>query len=361
MKSTLLRWGAACCVLMTGCSAGDAPTAPGPRVVEVFTVNSEQASGRRSLTGTVRALERSELGFEIPGLVRAVHVRLDSEFGEGDILAELDTATLELGVTAAASQLRGARARRDEARLNFDRLSALAASGAVSRSALDGARAGLESAEADVAALVADLSRAREALGFGQLKAPYAGRVSQRLIEPGQVVQPGQPVLSIASTSNGVEVVVNVPDRMRSAYSPGSRVEVLGVDQRTFTGLVTELGASTTGSGLFPAVIRLNDAEGLNPGASVRVSIEVEPGRDTLQIPLTALLAEPGDRAAVWVVNTDDTVRKQAVELRRAQGDWALLSGGVQPGDRIVSRGAPLLREGEAVIAANSGQLIFNP
>jgi RND family efflux transporter MFP subunit len=326
----------------------------------VFTVNGEQAEGSRSLTGTVRALERSELGFEISGLVRSVNVRLDSEFSKGDILAELDAATLQLGVTAAESQLRGAQARREEARLNYERIRPLAASGAVSGSVLDTARTGLESAEASVAALSADLARARETMGFAKLRAPYAGRVSQRLVEPGQVIQAGQPVLSVAMNSDSVEVVVNVPGRLRATLAPGARVQVIDADQHTFDGHVTELGASAIQSGLFPAVVRLDNVSGLKPGASVRVSIEVAPDVDTVRIPLTALLAEPGDRAAVWVLSEDGTVRKQTVELRQALSDWAVLGAGLRPGDRIVSRGAPLLREGERVIAANSGQLIFN-
>lgn len=344
------------------CSEGLPPLPPGPRTVDTFDVDKVSVIRERSLVGEIRATDRSELSFEIGGLIRSVNVRLDSTFKAGDVIAELDSETLKLNVQSRKSDLKGANARLHEATLNFERVNGLQEFGAVSQAIVDAAKARMESTEAETQVLNSELSRAKENLSFAQISAPYDGRVSQRLVEPGQVIRPGQPVVLITHNGKGVEALVNVPEKLRNILVPGKAVEVsLAGKNESVAGEVIELGFSASPSGLYPAVVRLNGTPELQPGSQVRVSFTTHNEKRSLRIPFSSILAQDNNRLAVWRLTENNTLKKQFIELEKLEGKWALVSNGLNQGDRIISRGAELLRENETVTPVRSEPLKYNP
>ena len=236
----------------------------------VFRGDSEGATLFAS--GTVESTE-ADLGFQAPGRLGAVLVREGDAVAAGDALARLDAAELEARLDAARSQadgqravlaeleaggrgeeraqgraaVRAARERVEDADRDLSRARALHEGGAVSRESLDKAQtaralavAALEQAQeqlrviesgarpervaaqrAALASAEAAVRQAEALLDNATIRAPFAGRVTIRHREPGETVQPGQPVITL----------MNPSDRWVRIYIPEDRIGAVSIGQ----------------------------------------------------------------------------------------------------------------------------------
>ncbi len=241
-------------------------------VVVFFVVGANGADDGLDASGTVEAVE-ADLGFNLPGRIEAVAVREGDAVAAGDVLARLDAAELRARRNAMAAQAEAARAvlaemeagaraeeigqaraglraatrRMEDARLDLERARTLHQGGAISQEALDKARtvhevaaasldqareqlalveAGprrerLEAQRAAVAAAEASLSEIDARLATATLTAPFDGRVTIRHREPGETVQPGQPVITLMDTD----------DRWVQIYVPEDRIGTVAIGQ----------------------------------------------------------------------------------------------------------------------------------
>ncbi|MEQ9400600.1 MAG: HlyD family efflux transporter periplasmic adaptor subunit [Longimicrobiales bacterium] len=254
-----------------------------------------EASDGLSASGTVEATE-ADLGFQVPGRIEEIVLREGDPVSGGEVVAYLDateiravrdaavaqerTATarlreLERGarpeeLAQAESALASARARADEARREAERARTLFEGGAVSRQALDRAETALATAEAaarqagDQAALVrqgprtetldaqramveqarAQVARADAGLGFTRLQAPFPGVVSLRHREPGEVVQPGAPVLSVLDPADRWVRIYVPEDRLgRVRIGMPARIVADTWPDRVYEGEVVYIGS----------------------------------------------------------------------------------------------------------------------
>lgn len=347
---------------VTACGTDAATQPPGARVAETYVVSAGGAHATPALIGELRAANRSDLAFELPGLVTKVNVRLDDAFQAGDILAQLDPRMLDQASRASRSALSGAQARRTEAQLHFERIRDLSASGAVSQSELDAAQARLDSTDSEERSLEAEHSRVLEQLRQTELRAPFSGRITARLIEPGQVVQPGQLAFMVADVDGTLEVRVDVPLRRLASFRPGNGAKVvMNGEAMQRRAEVIEVSRAVNREGLVPVVIQVIDVEELKPGARVTVHTLASSAESWLAIPLTALLAEADNRAAVWLLDADNRTVLQPIEIGSIDAEQVWVRAGLQEGQRIVARGARLLRESETIVPANGELQRFNP
>jgi RND family efflux transporter MFP subunit len=143
--------------------------------------------------------------------VQRVTVDVGSRVRAGQLLVALEGGDVGAGVSAA-------RAGATQARLYHDRIVALERDGAATLQELDDARARLAMADADV-------RRAQSQLGYVNLTAPFAGIVTERQVDPGDLVVPGQPALTLVSTA-GIEVHADLPGERAGQVGVGDRVTV---------------------------------------------------------------------------------------------------------------------------------------
>lgn len=371
--------------------------------VEVVTLQPSALVSTLQLSARVAAPNRVELGSTITGRVRAVAVREGDAVTAGqplltlepdELAAALDQAhaaersaearlqglrstgraALQAGVAQAEAQLAAARA-------DLERQQALAAQGFVSAARVDEARRALGVAEAqrdsalaqrragdevggaDIAQAAAVLAQARAAteaarrrLDQATLRAPAAGRVVDRQAEPGQIVQPGRVLLTLAP-AGATELVAALDERYLGRLSPGqpARVRADAYPQRVFAATVQQI-APLVDAQRGSVEIRLVPLPPVPDflREDMTLSVEVETGRRdrALVLPLAALRGDAGDdgRATVWVVAADGRLAERRVTLGlRTLGGAELLSG-LQPGDAVVVAPTPA-RPGDRVRA----------
>ncbi|MEL7203202.1 MAG: efflux RND transporter periplasmic adaptor subunit [Pseudomonadota bacterium] len=330
------------------------PSLP-PRPVMWMALPPENgASNQRVFTGTLQASARGPASFEIGGTIATIERRLGDEFSAGEVLAELDTTALLLSFQESRARLEEAQASLVEAQLNYDRQSTLLERGVVAQAAVDGVQAVLDSTTARVAASQAALDRSEDTLSDAVLRAPYDGRVSQELVEIGEVVGAGQAVMQIEDRDAALEIVANVPDTVVSQLTIGEVHSLTGRGAPLEVTL-TEIGSRTEGAATFPVVLELPRNSDLRPGITHQVTLELaRDGPQGRSIPLTAVVSSERDRGFVLVLDEADaqghtSVKPYEVQLLAFADTSVLIETDLPTGTPIVARGAALLSKGQRV------------
>lgn len=288
-------------------------------------------------TGTVRLKSEADLSFKVGGVVAAVLVEEGARVKRGQVLARLDPTEVD----AAFRQARegSAKAVRD-----LERVRRLHASGALPVSELENAETGASLAKAAVDAASFNAQRAA-------IVAPDDGRVDRRMVEPGEVVAPGRPVLHVSGRSKGAVVRVGLTDRDALRVRAGDAATVV-LDARPeppIAGVVEQLATvATPGAGTFEVEVKLEaPADTLLSGLTAKVTI-AHTETELASVPLDALVDGRGADAAVFVV-AGDRARRLPVKIAfLADGRAAVASGlGAEP--RVVAAGASALADGALV------------
>jgi membrane fusion protein (multidrug efflux system) len=325
--------------------------APPPETVSSFVVREEQWQGTLTAIGSIAAVQGVTVTPEIPGTVREIAFESGAVVAKGDLLVRLDTSSEE-------AQLRAMEAQADLARVNVVRARSLRTGNTVSQSELDSAEAALKQYQANADTIRATIEKKT-------LRAPFAGRLGIRLINLGQYLDTGKPIVSLQSLET-VYADFSLPQQELARLKTGMRVR-LSTDAypgRPFEGTLTainpDLDQATRSVRLQATYTNLGHL--LRPGMFARVELLLPEEQDVLVIPATSVLSAPyGD--SVYVIESKPakdngppalTVRQQIIRAGRARGDFLSVESGLKAGDRIVSSGLFKLRSGMAVIENNA-------
>ncbi|WP_298194732.1 efflux RND transporter periplasmic adaptor subunit [Novosphingobium sp.] len=335
--------------LLAGCS-GTAPDSSAEPLVATALAQSEGGAGANgdAYTGTVHARTESTLAFRVPGKIVARLVDAGAQVRAGQPLYRLDARDLGLAASAAADKVRAAEA--DAARTAADeaRLRPLVATGAISPSTYDGARAARDAAAATLSAARAAAANAANERGYAVLVADADGIVTEVLAEAGQVVAAGTPVLRLAR-SGAREALVAVPETALAALPKAAQATVYGRSAPVTATLREVAGAADPLTRTFAARYVLAGAQDDAPlGATVTVRLPGSTSGAT-RVPLGALV-DLGAGQGIWVIQPDRRVRFQRAQpLRLTEEDAYLPASALPTGTRIVALGGQLLHAGQKI------------
>lgn len=324
--------------------------APPPETVSSFVVREEQWQGVITAIGSIAAVQGVTLTPEIPGTVREIAFESGAVVAKGDLLVRLDLSSEE-------AQLRAVEAQAELARINVVRARSLRTGNTVSQSELDSAEAALKQFQANADTIRATIEKKT-------LRAPFAGRLGIRLINLGQYLDTGKPIVSLQAL-DPVYADFSLPQQELARLKTGMRVR-LSTDAypgKPFEGTLTTinpgLDQSTRSVGLQATFA--NPEQTLRPGMFARVEVLLPEEQRVLVIPATSVLSAPyGD--SVYVIESKPgkdgapalTVRQQIIRPGQARGDFLSVASGLKAGERIVSSGLFKLRPGMAVIENNT-------
>lgn len=307
------------------------------------------AGSTRSFNGIIQAADRANLAFKIGGVVAEVDVLLGGGFKAGDILARLDNTSATATLAAARAALKeGQKTLANEER-EAARYETLRESGAVAETLIDQAIVRRDTARQRVERLRAEMDRAQDALSDHFLMAPFAGAVSQKMIEVADVVQGGQSVLAVTGKSTMVEAFFAVPERWSDLLELGAQANVVvKATGQQFDGQLVEIASGANHLGLIDAVIRLKEGN-LTPGISVSVLLRDDNVPDGVFLPFGAYQLTPFGDGRVFVLSNDNRVEERLVTIGTLTNTGAIAIAGLDAGEVIVSKGASRLRGNEAV------------
>jgi RND family efflux transporter MFP subunit len=328
MKASKLIIGVALAVAV-GCGGGaghEAPAESEPVRAAVARAERVDVPQRVELSGTVEADRQAAVSSRVMATVTAVHVQAGDRVASGQTLIEIDPQTAQGQEAQARGALAQAQAGLALAERNYERFKVLAASGSASELELDLARMQYEQARGAVeqagGAVAAAASVARES----RVVAPFAGRVSARLVEVGDLAAPGRPLVMVESAV-GRRLVLFVPERVKVAggLAVGSlvpvRLDVLA-ERGELEGRVVEIApGADPASHTFRVEVQL-PAGDLPSGIAGRGWIPVGE-RPAVAVPRAALI-DRGGLTLVAVRDAGGRARSRAVTI-----------GSALPGERI--------------------------
>jgi membrane fusion protein, multidrug efflux system len=314
------------------------------------TVLKPTAPDSTVVVGTVQPRYETNLGFRVLGRLIARPVNVGDMVAKDQTVAAIDPTVLELAVRSARADLSKAQAALENASATEERKRILIKSDATSKQTLDDAEQVRAGAQASSARAQANLTKAIEQLGYAQLKADFAGVVTAVRADVGQVVSPGQTVVTVARPDVREAVIdigedfpvplrVGLPFTISLQLLPDVKVQ----------GQIREIAPQADQVTRMRRVrIALNDPpESFRLGSTITARL-ISSESSILQVPASALLKD-GPGTFVWVVDpASSTVSLQKVNLSEGEGG-AQVTGGVASGARVVTAGIHSLKPGQHV------------
>lgn len=335
--------------LLAACSE-EKPQAPLPvrPVLSIVVQATDHADA--GFAGTVQPQVSTPMGFRTLGRLVARDVEVGDMVKQGQRLAAIDPTSMKLALEAAEADLASTRAQLVDAEATAERVKVLRAGDATSQSMLERADLGRASAQASVAKAEAALSKAREHLSYTTIFADYDAVVTAVDAEVGQVISPGETVLTIARPDLR-DAVVDVPLSAGTVAMGDAFTVSLQIDPTvSITGTAREVSPQADPlTRTFRVRIALADApENFRLGTT----ITARPGHaepKSVTLPLTALLEEAGKTSVFVVDEATATVRRQAITIAaRGERDFTPASG-VSEGMHVVTAGIRELQDGQKV------------
>ncbi len=333
----------ACAILLTAlltACGDDAPTSHTTHSVLLVSPTSSLDQQTKRLPGTTDVAREISLGFKTAGQIATIVVKEGDYVRQGQLLATLDDKDYRLGVEATQIQY-------DQLQREVQRLSGLHEQNAISGNDYDKAVSGLNQ-------LGVSLQVNKNKLEYTRLYAPTSGYVQHINFETAEMVNAGTPLLTLLDTRQ-MEVLCNIPV---SLYRQRDRISSLTLAGHTGAKPVQlqliSIAPKADGNQLYTMRLALPQQadETLTSGQNVEVMVHLDMATEnqTLSIPLSCLCHSEQQTYVMTYQTADSTVlRRNVTTAGTDDRGWAIVTEGLQGGERIVKAGATHLHDGERV------------
>ncbi|MFO7749637.1 MAG: efflux RND transporter periplasmic adaptor subunit [Desulfobacteraceae bacterium] len=382
--------------------------------VKTMVVEQAEKTVTRTFPGIARAAGEIKLSFRVGGPLIEVNVDTGEKIEKNQVIARIDprdfkvrvkrlkagiqeaeakleamrTGAREEDIASLEADLNAAEAAFEESVQNLHRIKTLFEQQVVAKSSLERATAGFEMArarknaasqalskgrkgarqedinamEAKIEGLNVALEAATNALEDTRLRAPFTGIVNKKLIENHETVAPGHFVVTLLDLSS-IEVSTSVPEEILINRERITRIvcRFESAPGRDIPGAIKEFASKTDmANQSYPLTVTLGETTDMEifsgMAADVVFHMEKKKNQHGFAVPVHALIEDENSGPALWIVNMKTmTVHRQGVETAELNGSRAIVSGGIQPGERIVTAGAAFLKPGQKIRLLTTG------
>ncbi len=357
-------------LVMAGCATHKPINQP-PQGVKAQAIEKQAGSNTDGMrfSAVVTADSEVPLSFRIPGYVTALkqvrgqdgrmrNIEEGDRVSRGAVLVRMRSSEYEDKVRQASSQAAAAEAVATKAKLDFDRATHLYDSQSLTKPDFDAARAQYDSSQEQLKSARAVTSEAEVALRDTSLIAPFDGDIVKKTVELGGFVGPGVPTLALAKTDT-VKIIVGVPDTVLRSVKIGQPVDVAidAFPTRTFHARVSRMSsAADVITRNFEVEVAIPNRDHLLKvgmiGSLQFANTESGNRTSTLLVPLSAIVQARDGKYGVFTVSESsagEVARLHGVEIGAVTGTEISVVKGVEVGDRIITTGANLLKDGQPV------------
>ncbi len=289
-----------------------------------------------SIDGVVEATRQSTVSAQISGRVKAIYFDVGDRVSKGQVILRIDEREANQALAGSKAQLSQAEAALQNARLNYERSQQLFAQKFISQAALDKAKSDYDVARAQAAASEAGAEQSALMQSYASVVAPYSGVVSARMVELGEMVTVGKPLMTGFDPTQ-LRVIASVPQHKLKEIGvhPSVTVEVPSLSRWIKAASVTVQPSADIRTHSTQVRVDLPaNQPNVYPGMFVRTHFVV--GRvSKLLIPAGAVLRR-SEVVAVYVVDEKNVPHLRQVRLGEAneQNEIEVMAG-LNPGERV--------------------------
>ncbi len=332
----------------------EASTAENARqYVKVVQPRRAKAGQTLSLPGTLQGQVQAPISARASGYLQRWTNDIGSRVPRGALLAEIASPEIDQQLSQAQAAREQAASALALARSTAERWEGLRRRDVASQQELDEKRSAVAQAQANVAAAEANVERLRELAAYKRVTAPFAGVITRRNVDVGDLIDPSRPLFTLAQT-DPLRVYVSVPQTWAALVRPGQAVAVTQAElrERRFEGrIVRSSGAIDPATRTLQVEVSLPNPDGaLLPGAYVQVALAL-PASTALLLPGNTLMFR-AEGTQVGVVDGQGKVALRKVAVGRNLGADVELLDGVREGERVVLNPPDWLADGQAVVIA---------
>lgn len=340
MKANHCSMAALCCLVLLSAGCRQHKTLePQPVKVTVMKVEPATFSGEQEFSGTVEESSGSTLSFPVAGTVRQIRVEAGQRVTKGELIAVLDETSLQSTYDAAVAML-------EQAEDAYQRMKQLHDNNSLPEIQWVEVQSKLKQAQSAEAI-------SKKNLADGRLFAPFSGVISEKSVEVGHNVMPGQPVVRIV-TINQVKVSVSVPENEIAHICIGQpvNVSVSALDEKTFSGKIVEKGIAAnplSRSYEVKALIENHSGE-LMPGMICTMNIGTGETGSAIILPPHVIQTDEQNRSFVWM-NDNGKARKKIVQIGALTRNGITILSGISNDDEVIIEGQQKVSEGMDITA----------
>ena len=323
--------------------------------VKVATPTVGGAETTLTLPGTLQGAVQSPIAARASGYVKRWTRDIGSRVEKGELLAEIESPEIDQQLSQAMAARQQAEASLKLAKSTAQRWEELRRTGMVSQQQLDERRSAEAQAQANLAAADANVERLRQMQGFNRITAPFAGVITRRNVDVGDLIDAGGArAMFVLTQTDPLRVYVDVPQAYAHLVKTGQAVTITQAELRgkKFQGQVARTSASLdSATRTMQVEVALPNRDGaLLPGAYVQVLLPLK-GAQGMVIPTNALMFR-GDGLRVATVDDSGRVKLVPIKVGRNLGARIEVVDGLEGQEKLVLNPSDSLAEGDVVSVA---------
>ncbi len=311
--------------------------------LSTITIQASNQENVATFEGAVEAVKSSLIAPQVAGSITALPIKAGDAVKSGQLLVRIDTRIANQQMATNQAQVAAAQAQLSAARQEYERKRRLHEKQYISQAALERAESDYRTAEAQTKAQLAQTGVANVQSGLHVVNAPYAGLISDVMVEQGDMAMPGKPLLTVYDPSM-LRVVVNVPQSQLAAIKANVSVKVnisaAAEAERILTATqVVILPIADAVSNMVKVRVTLPlGLTSVRPGMFARAMLPMAASANQSQIYVPAkAVIKRSELTAVYVVNSQGHPQLRQVRLGRQQGDNYEVFAGLQAGDKVAA------------------------
>ncbi|MEE1673927.1 efflux RND transporter periplasmic adaptor subunit [Agarivorans aestuarii] len=320
------------------------------RPVKVISLSAAKQANSSYYNGVLQSSTSSKLAFRVPGTIQDILVTNGQSVSKGQVLARLDPHDYQVSLLELEAKLLEAKSAQALAHNEYQRVEQASQDNAIAPVNLNRALSGKQRADATVEVVNQNIQRAKDALRYTELRAPFDGVIAQRFAEEHEQAVPALRVFTLHQPEQ-LEAVIDVPENQISAFQMGQSAQI------SWHQSSDELNAKVSEIATVPDLIKQTYTVKLSlektiddvyPGKPIQLTLtqpQLEQARYCL--PHSALILD-GANAKVYRVN-NQRVEAVASEIVNQTQQQVCVSGDFKEADKIIVAGSRYLNEGQQV------------
>ena len=305
------------------------------------------------ISGQVSAKQTAIVSTRVMGYIDRIDVKPGDKVNRGQLLIVINSNDLKAKKAQAVAMLTEATAAVKNARRDYERFKVLYSQKSVSSKELENIELNKTSMEAKQQMARQQLNEVNAMLAYTNIRAPFAGVVTQKMVDEGSTANPGMPILSIEQAGE-LNIQASVPETYIQYFHVGSKVnvDIKSLNKQMSGTVIEQSPSSSMTGGQYNIKIAIGDKKGLKAGMYAGIHIRIAQTTDAepkIMINRASII-QRDQLTGVYVVDSDNTALLRWIRIGKVTGDQVEVLSGLNETERVIEKASGKLYNGVRIV-----------